>query len=107
MQKSTCVPGTGTNVIPRLFCQGCSLVAFSRAVGTCSWADGLAIRIRRRALRTYKKAREDCNQENKRLCSGVNGPRALLGAKRKYVCLHWFRLLGLGIEITIQYSLTY
>jgi hypothetical protein len=32
-----------TNFIPRLFCQGCSFVAFSRAVGTCSWADGLAI----------------------------------------------------------------
>src|ERR1700729_2017904 len=37
MLKSACVPGTGTNFIPRLFCHGCSLVAFSTT------PDGLAI----------------------------------------------------------------
>src|ERR1700737_1388642 len=36
MLNSTCVPATGTNFIPKLFCHGCSLVAFSSTLGARS-----------------------------------------------------------------------
>lgn len=108
MLKSTCVPGTGANFIPRLFCHGWSLVAFSRTLPVCSSADGgLAIRSSpandgetiRRLPRIAARRWSVLFPEQT-----VRGAR--LGAKRKYAFLNWFSLGCLKIAFTTSCFIT-